>query len=97
MCSLHACGESLTCVFGCIDFGGGGGGGGIPGFDLACLGGCVTQTCPASRGFLQNVVNCAIGAFTSGACAGGGGGGGLGCVMTQCSAQITACLGDRGC
>jgi hypothetical protein len=89
MCPLRACGESLTCVFGCIDFGGGGGG--VPGFDFSCVVGCFAQTCADSRSYLNNVVNCAIGAFASGTCSG------LSCIMTECSGEIRACLGDRGC
>jgi len=96
-CSLRSCGESLTCVFGCIDFGGGGpggGGGGIPGFDFSCLIDCFALTCTDSRSFLNNVINCATNAFLGGACSGGGG---LACVMRECSAEIGACLGDPGC
>jgi len=90
MCSLRSCGESLTCVFGCLDLGGGG----IPGFDFACLIDCFALTCTDSRSYLNNVINCTIGAFTSGRCSPGGG---LGCIMTECAGEITACLGDRGC
>lgn len=87
---LRSCGESLACVFGCIEFGGGG----PPGFDFACIVDCFALTCPDSRSFLNNVVNCAADAFVSGPC---GGGGGLPCVMTECSGEIAACLTDPGC
>ena len=84
MCTLNSCGESLTCVFGCIDFGGGGG---IPMFSLSCLAGCVAQTCTDSRFFLDQVVSCAIGSI--GTCSD------LGCIMTECRTEIAACFADR--
>ena len=90
-CALRSCGESLTCVFGCIDFGGGGG---PPGFDVSCVSDCASLTCPDSQSFLNNVVSCTINSFFSGAC---GMGGGLACVMRECAGEIRACLGDPGC
>ncbi|MGE3636095.1 MAG: hypothetical protein AB7P00_39700, partial [Sandaracinaceae bacterium] len=89
-CSLRACGESLTCVFGCFSFGGGGGGG-PPGFDIGCIIDCVALTCPDSRAFLDGVINCSINAFVSGTCMD------LPCIMSTCMGEITACLRDRGC
>ena len=89
MCELHACGESLTCTFGCFDFGGGG----IPSFSLSCLAGCVGETCADSRAFLDNVVSCAIANIAT--CGGGGGGGALSCIMMECRSEILACLADR--
>ena len=86
MCSLRSCFESLTCVFGCIDFGGPG-----PGFDFGCLIDCTALTCPDSRSFLNNVINCAIGKFASGEC------GDIGCIMSECSGEIAACFADPGC
>ena len=90
MCSLRSCSESLTCVFGCVDFGGGGGGG-VPGFDFTCLVDCFALTCTDSRSFLNNVINCAIGEFASGTCSD------LPCIMRECRGEITACFADRGC
>jgi hypothetical protein len=84
MCALNSCGESLTCVFSCIDFGGGGG---IPSFSLSCLAGCVAQTCTDSRFFLDQVVNCAIGNI--GTCTD------FSCIMSECRTEIAACLADR--
>jgi len=89
MCALKSCGESLSCVFGCVDFSGGGGG--PPSFDFSCIVGCFAQTCADSRSFLNNVVNCAV--ANVGSC----GGGGLSCIMGACSTEITACLADPGC
>jgi hypothetical protein len=90
MCMLHSCSEGLTCLFGCFDFTGGGGG--IPMINFTCLSGCVAETCPSSQVFLNNVANCAINAFVSGAC---GTGGGIGCITTECGPEITACFADR--
>ena len=92
MCPLRACGESLTCTFGCFSFGGGGG---IPSFSLSCLANCVAQTCADSRSFLDAVVSCAVMNFPM--CGGPGGGGGIACIMSACSSEIRACLADRGC
>lgn len=92
LCPLRSCGESLTCVFGCFDFGGGGGG--IPGFDFTCLIDCFALTCADARSKLDMVINCALNAFTSGRCTMGGG---LGCIRTECSGEITACITDRSC
>jgi hypothetical protein len=86
-CALRACGESITCVIGCLDFGGGG----MPGFDFNCTIGCVSQTCPDSRSYLNNVINCFAGAFFSGECMD------ISCAMSMCSGELAACLADRGC
>ncbi len=91
-CSLRSCGESLSCVFGCVDFGGGGGG--VPGFDFSCVVDCFALTCTDSRSFLNNVITCATNSFISGACTMGGG---LGCIMRECAGEVTACLADPGC
>ena len=87
MCELNACSESLMCVFGCFNFGGGG----IPSFSLSCLSGCVAQTCPDSRVFLDEVVSCAIGAFAGGGCRD------ISCLTTECRGPITRCLTDTTC
>jgi hypothetical protein len=84
-CALHSCGESLTCVFGCIDFGGGG----IPRFSISCLGGCVAETCPDSRFFLDQVVSCAVSSGIAAGCRD------LMCITDACRSEIAACLGDR--
>lgn len=92
MCPLNSCGESLTCVFGCFGGGfpgGGGGGGGPPIPDIFCMTGCINQTCPDSRVFLMEVINCAVGAFVGGTCMD------FGCVMSECRSQILRCLSDR--
>jgi hypothetical protein len=83
MCTLNSCGEALTCVFGCIDFGGGG----IPSFSLTCMAGCVAMTCPDSRFFIDQVVNCAV--RNIGRCRD------LGCFMRECRAEILACFNAR--
>jgi hypothetical protein len=88
MCSLRSCGESLTCVFGCIDFGGGGG---IPSVDFVCAATCFAQTCTDSRSYLNNVVNCAINQFASGMCMD------LPCIMSACGTEIARCFSDPGC
>jgi hypothetical protein len=85
-CALRSCGESLTCVFGCIEFGGGGG---PPRFSLSCLGGCVAQTCPDSRFFLDQVVSCAVTEGIASGCRD------LMCITSACRSEIAACLGDR--
>jgi hypothetical protein len=82
-CPLNNCGSSLTCVFGCFDFGGGG----PPAFSLSCLAGCVAQTCPDSRAYLDEVVTCTI--SNIGMCSDPS------CFMTACRAPIARCLSDR--
>ena len=87
-CSLRPCGESISCVLGCVDFGGGGGGMGL---DVNCTLGCVSQTCADSRSFLTNVISCFAGVFFSGECSD------IGCAMERCQGEVLACLNDDSC
>jgi hypothetical protein len=83
---VRNCSAGLTCAFGCFDFSGGGG---IPGIGLTCLSSCIASVCADGQFFLQQVIDCAIGAFIGGTCSD------ISCVQTQCGSQISACLRDR--
>jgi hypothetical protein len=85
-CPVRTCSAGITCVFGCFA----GGGGGVPRFDFACITECVASVCPDGQFFLNQVINCAIGAFAGGRCSD------VACVMRECSSEIRACL-TSGC
>ena len=53
------------------------------------LGGCVAQTCPDSRFFLDQVVSCAITEGVAGGCRD------ISCITDACRSEIAACLADR--
>jgi hypothetical protein len=90
-CTVKTCFESLTCVIGCFGGLGGGGGGGDGGFMLpanllTCTANCIAPACPSADVFLNDAVNCFVGAI--GTC----GGININCLMSTCSSAITACL-----
>jgi hypothetical protein len=101
-CAVHTCFEDLTCAIGCFGgLGGGGGGssgggsssssggGGLPNINLTCIVDCLAEGCASAQYFAQEAVNCFI--ANIGTC----GGLNLNCLMTACSSQVAACLGDK--
>jgi hypothetical protein len=62
------------------------------GFNVTCVANCVSAGCANSQFFVNQVLNCAVGAIPQ--CIGMGGGGIVGCLMKQCSSQLAACIGS---
>jgi len=80
-CPERSCSDGLFCAFGCF------GGGGIP--SIGCLTSCVSSVCADGQFFLQQVIDCAVGAFIDGTCSD------VDCVRRECGSEVMACLRDR--
>ena len=89
-CSMMptTCLEAVTCAFACFDFTSK-----PPMIDFSCAANCVAEACANGQYFADQVVDCAIDSL--GMCIGMGGGGITGCLMSQCSSQIAACIGSH--
>jgi hypothetical protein len=81
-CRELNCLEVITCSFDCFDFSSD-----PPMFDLPCLAGCASRSCPDVSFFINEVVNCAISVFI--------GGGRLPEIMEECAEELEACFRAR--
>jgi len=93
-CPVHDCLQELTCAIGCFSGMGGGDGcfsGGISGATLVWSVDCIAQGCPTGNLLAGDAVSCIIGALTGGQCMGFS----IGCLMSACSAQFTACFSQH--
>jgi hypothetical protein len=79
-CTPKTCLEVVTCSFQCIDLQQT-----PPKFSIACVANCVAQGCADVQFFVDQVLNCAIGALPT--C-----GGNFGCIQQACSTQFAACI-----
>ena len=81
-CETIGCFEIVTCVLGgCIDLGGGF----PPDISLTCFANCVAKGCADVQFFVDQFVNCALGAIPE--C-----GGDFQCFQEVCQEEFTACL-----
>ena len=71
----------MTCAFECVDLTMD-----PPGFSVTCVANCVALGCADVQFFVDQVLNCAVGALPI--C-----GGDFGCVQEECDAQFAACIG----
>jgi hypothetical protein len=85
LCEPTGCFEIVLCAIGqCIDISGGF----PPDFSLTCVANCVAQGCSDVQFFVDQFINCAIGALPN--C--GGGGDVFMCLQGECSSEFNACL-----
>ncbi len=82
-CTTNSCFQAFTCSIKCIDTKTK-----PPNVSLSCLANCVALGCPNTQFFLDQAVNCAIGA-AFGQC-----GGDFNCISKACGTEIAACLGS---
>src|SRR5262249_41579030 len=80
-CTPIGCIEIVTCAFGCIDLTAN-----PPEFSFTCVADCTSQGCADVQFFVDQVINCAVGALFTG-CAD------LTCIQDECSSQLAACIG----
>ena len=87
-CNTTGCLQTVTCAFGCINMNGGNG---VPQFSATCLANCIADGCPNVQFFVDQVLNCAVGAFPM--CKGQGQGQIFSCVQNLCGTAFAACFG----
>jgi hypothetical protein len=80
-CEPKGCLEIITCAFGCVDLNQS-----PPDFSLTCVANCVAQGCADVQFFVDQVLDCAVGAI--GTC-----GGDFGCIQSECDSAFAACIG----
>jgi len=80
-CMPKTCLETITCALGCIDLMSQ-----PPKFSVTCVANCVSEGCPNSQFFVDQALNCFVGALPM--C-----GGDFNCLQGACGSQIAACIG----